>query len=345
MEVKNFKLVTSPEIKYDNITLNLASFLLNIDSSVDSVIAFTPSTHQCKAHYMCPNLAITKYNTCIPKIYTYIDKIKWYLNLPIKVDSDNYDFIITNSNGTTSSLITTRELIVNKHLLNLHELRSILHLTRNPSDVISINTIRKTIGVFPCSEDYYMYKQNDLDIETLDLLYELKVKTNDEDFNLEYKSSNILKNFIPKNIISLQVDKSWIKLNKSFKFYSFKNTSYLLPYYTFCKEIKKEIIKLKLLYKYGGYLVSNKIKCLIPIENWGFLKGVEVKDLIFIIDKFDVEKTIIISTARNFKIKKLIELINSFKEPNIQFDTFLLEDLSVYFEDLSLIDINNIKDK
>lgn len=259
-------------------------------------------------------------------IEDYVEKLKWNLNLITTINPSEPSIRLANVNQNIKKTIICKSLEISN--VNLKELLEITKLTLQPSKIKEIIIIKKVLGFYP--EKEYLH----LDLEIIDLL---KYK-HQEDIvipKISWNFDNFLYNFIPKNIISLKIHKSWIKLNKNFKFMNYKNTNYL-ENNIYSRTIREELYKLNLLYKYGGYLISNSIQCLIPIENWNFLNDIPEKDLIFIVDEYDHNKNIIISTAKNYKLKKLIKFIVKLEEPNINYTTKLFKNLNVYFADLSI---------
>jgi hypothetical protein len=101
---------------------------------------------------------------------------------------------------------------------------------------------------------------------------------------------NISIDFFPRNIIvyGSSFNTSWQQLNPNFKHYTIDSND--------------ELTKLKLLYKYGGYLIPSNIECTIPIEHWDFL---DCNDFCAI------DNNILICTSYNYKIKKLIRFLQN----------------------------------
>jgi hypothetical protein len=231
------------------------------------------------------------------------------------------------------NLYTTNRFIVSlSYPKIIHELKNIFNITDNIKEIFFI--IKENI--YFTKNELNLYYNHNFDINTLkklhyycnDLKNYKKILIN-EDININNWKQELTKNlkrpfipkckfknpsidFFPRNIIiyGSSFNYSWSFLNLNFKHFTINSDD--------------EIVKLKMLYNFGGYLIPSNYECLIPIENWDFLN---------LNDLYIIDNKILISTSHNYKIKKILEYLQNKKEILKEFEYINLDSkyLQAYF--------------
>jgi hypothetical protein len=252
------------------------------------------------------------------------------LILPFKyLETLNIDYNICNK----LKLYTTNKFIVSiSYPKIIYELNDIFKITNNIKEILFM--IKENI--YFTKDELKLYFNNNFDINTLKKLHyycnDLKSYKKiiiDDNVNINNWKQELTKNlkppfiptckfknpsidFFPRNIIiyGSSFNFSWYILNSNFRHYSINSND--------------EIVKLKMLYNFGGYLIPSNYECLIPIENWDFLNST---------DLYVINNKIIITTSHNYKIKKIIEYLQNKKEILKEFEYTNLDSkyLQAYF--------------
>jgi hypothetical protein len=231
------------------------------------------------------------------------------------------------------NLYTSNKFIVSlSYPKIIHQLNKIFNITDNIKEIFFI--IRENI--YFTKDELNLYFKNDFDINTLKKLHyycnDLKnykkiifddnidinnwkqelTKNLKQSFIPKCKFKNPSIDFFPRNIIiyGSSFNFTWSILNSNFKHFSTNSND--------------EIVKLKMLYNFGGYLIPSNYECLIPIENWDFLNSN---------DLYVINNKIIITTSHNYKIKKILEYLQNKKQIFKEFEYTNLDSkyLQAYF--------------